>query len=121
MQGISVIINDDVEQALIPIKQNLALYIGGMGARSRNFHNELVRRMGFAEAAENIQDLFLSGRKDEAVAAVPSQLADEISLVGSVERIRDRLDAWRETPVTSLLVSARSKVELRTFAELVLG
>ncbi|MEQ8485493.1 MAG: LLM class F420-dependent oxidoreductase [Pseudomonadales bacterium] len=121
MQGVPVIINDDVEQALAPIKQNLALYIGGMGAKSRNFHNELVQRMGFEEAAEKIQDLFLSGKKDEAVAAVPTQLADEISLVGSIDRIKDRLQAWRETPVTSLLVSTRNVDQLRTFAELVLG
>lgn len=120
MQGVSVIISDDVEEALVPLKHNLALYIGGMGAKSRNFHNELVKRMGFEEAAEKIQDLYLAGKKDEAARAVPSQLADEISLVGPVERIRERLDAWRETPVTSLLVSTRSIDELRTFAELVL-
>jgi alkanesulfonate monooxygenase SsuD/methylene tetrahydromethanopterin reductase-like flavin-dependent oxidoreductase (luciferase family) len=105
----------------VPLKRNLALYIGGMGAKSRNFHNELVKRMGFEEAAEQIQELFLSGRKDDAAAAVPTELADEISLVGSVERIRDRLQAWRETPVTSLLVSTRNVDQLRTFAELVLG
>ncbi len=121
MVGLSVIVNDDVEQALVPLKHNLALYIGGMGAKSRNFHNELVQRMGFEEAAQKIQDLYLAGRKDEAAAAVPTQLADEISLVGSVARIRDRLQAWRETPVTSLLVSTRNATELRTFAELVLG
>jgi len=119
--GVSVIINDDVEQALVPLKRNLALYIGGMGARSRNFHNELVQRMGFEEAAAKIQDLYLAGRKDEAEAAVPTELADEISLVGSVDRIRDRLQAWRDSPVTSLLVSTRNVDQLRTFAELVLG
>ena len=121
MQGVSVIINDNVEQALQPIKQNLALYVGGMGAKSRNFHNELIKRMGFEEAAETVQDLFLSGKKDEAVAAVPTELADEISLVGSIDRIKDRLQAWRETPVTSLLVSTRNVDQLRTFAEVVLG
>ena len=121
MQGVSVIINDDVEEALIPLKRSLALYIGGMGAKSRNFHNELVKRMGFEREAEKIQDLFLAGKKDEAAQAVPTQLADEISLTGPVDRIKDRLNAWRETPVTSLLVSTRSQVELQTFAELVLG
>ena len=121
MQGISVIINDNVEEALVPLKHSLALYIGGMGAKSRNFHNELVKRMGFEEAAEKIQDLYLAGKKDEAMRAVPTELADEISLVGSVDRIKDRLNAWRETPVSSLLVSTRSLGELRTFAELVLG
>lgn len=121
MQGIPVIINDDIEEALIPIKHSLALYIGGMGAKDRNFHNELVKHMGFEEEAETIQDLFLNGKKDEAARAVPTQLADEISLVGSVDRIKDRLNAWRDTPVTSLLVGTQSKDELRTFAELVLG
>ena len=121
MQGITVIINDNVEEALVPLKHSLALYIGGMGAKSRNFHNELVKRMGFEEAAERIQDLYLAGKKDEAMQAVPTELADEISLVGSVDRIKDRLNAWRETPVSSLLVSTRSLGELRTFAELVLG
>ena len=121
MQGITVIINDNVEEALVPLKHSLALYIGGMGAKSRNFHNELVKRMGFEEAAERIQDLYLAGKKDEAMLAVPTELADEISLVGSVDRIKDRLNAWRETPVSSLLVSTRSMGELRTFAELVLG
>ena len=121
MQGITVIINDNVEEALVPLKHSLALYIGGMGAKSRNFHNELVKRMGFEEAAERIQDLYLAGKKDEAMLAVPTELADEISLVGSVDRIKDRLSAWRETPVSSLLVSTRSMGELRAFAELVLG
>ena len=77
--------------------------------------------MGFEEAAEKIQDLFLAGKKDAATAAVPSELADEISLVGSVDRIKDRLQAWEDSPVTSLLVSTRSMGQLRTFAELVLG
>ena len=102
-------------------RPNIALYVGGMGAKSRNFHNELIKRMGFEQAAEQVQDLFLSGRKDEAVAAVPTELADEISLVGSIDRIKDRLQAWRETPVTSLLVSTRNVEQLRTFAEVVLG
>jgi len=110
-----------VNEALMPVKQSLALYVGGMGAKSRNFHNELVRRMGFEEAAEKIQDLFLSGIKDEAVAAVPTELADEISLVGSVDRIKGRLEAWKDSPVTSLLVGTRDVAQLRTFADLVLG
>jgi hypothetical protein len=76
--------------------------------------------MGFEAEANKVQDLFLAGKKAEAVAAVPDQLADEISLVGPLERIKDRLQAWRETPVTSLLVSARSATDLQTLAELVL-
>ena len=111
-QGIVVNITDDEEKGLIPVKHMLALYIGGMGAKDRNFHKELIGRFGFEAEAAVIQDLYLAGKKDEAAMAVPDQLADEISLVGSVDKIRDRLQAWDETPVTSLNVSARSPAEL---------
>ncbi|HSG89817.1 MAG TPA: LLM class F420-dependent oxidoreductase [Pseudomonadales bacterium] len=120
-QGVVVNITDDVEKGLQPVKNMLALYIGGMGAKDRNFHKELISRFGFEAEAQKIQDLFLAGKKEEAVRAVPDQLADEISLVGPADRIRDRLQAWRDTPVTSLLVSARSSAELQTLAELVLA
>jgi len=120
-QGVTVNICDDVSEGLLPVKSNLALYIGGMGAKKRNFHTELMGRMGFEAEAKKIQDLFLDGRKDEAVMAVPDAFADEISLVGPLDRVRDRLQAWRETPVTTLLVHARSTGQLRTMAELVLG
>jgi len=120
-QGVVVRITDDIEQGLLPIKHMLALYVGGMGAKDRNFHKELVSRMGFEAEANKVQELYLAGRKDEAAHAVPDRLADEISLVGPAPRIKERLQAWRETPVTSLLVSARSAAELRTVAELVLG
>jgi alkanesulfonate monooxygenase SsuD/methylene tetrahydromethanopterin reductase-like flavin-dependent oxidoreductase (luciferase family) len=118
-----VIVNicDDVQKGLIPVKTNLALYIGGMGAAKRNFHTELMGRMGFEAEAKQIQKLFLEGRRGEAVAAVPDEFADEISLVGPVERVKDRLQAWRETPVTSLLVGVPDKSKLRLFADLVLG
>ena len=120
-QGVVVNITDDVEKGLQPVKQMLALYVGAMGAKKRNFHKEMVGRMGFEAEADKVQDLFLAGKKAEAVQAVPDQLADEISLVGPVDRIRDRLQAWQETPLTSLLVSARSAAELEMLAELVLG
>ena len=120
-QGVVVNITDDIEKGLLPIKGMLALYVGGMGAKQRNFHKELVSRMGFEAEANRIQELYLAGRKQEAALAVPTKLADEISLVGPVGRIRERLAAWRETPVTSLLVSARSATELRTLADVVLG
>ena len=121
MQSISITVCDDIEAGLMPIKQFLALYIGGMGAKKHNFHTALMARMGYAAEAKQIQALYLEGKKDAAVAAVPSAFADEISLVGPVERIRDRLDAWRETPVTALLVSTQDPEELRQFAELVIG
>ena len=120
-QGIAINICDDVETGLLPVKMNLALYIGGMGAKKHNFHTELMGRMGFEAEARKIQDLFLAGKKDEAVQAVPSAFADEISLVGPPARIRDRLQAWRETPVTALLVNARNESQLQQYAELILG
>ncbi|MCZ6465058.1 MAG: LLM class F420-dependent oxidoreductase, partial [Proteobacteria bacterium] len=118
--GVSIRVTDDVEQALMPIKAMLGFYIGGMGAKKRNFHKELMSRMGFEAEAERIQELFLAGDRQAAVAAVPSQFADEISLVGPVERIKDRLQAWRETPVTTLLVAGHDAAGLRQLAELVL-
>ena len=119
-QGVVVNITDDIDQGLLPVKHMLALYVGGMGAKDRNFHKELIGRMGFEEDAEKIQELYLAGKKQEAAMAVPDALADEISLVGPVDKIRDRLQAWDETPVTSINVSARSTAELETLAKLVL-
>ncbi len=114
-------INDDLEQALMPVKHVLALYVGGMGAKDRNFHNELIARMGFEDAAKKIQDLYLDGKKMEAAAAVPDELADEISLSGSPDRIRDRLQAFDDSPVTTLLVGAQTPDQLNQYAELILN
>lgn len=111
---------DDIEQALWPIKGALAFYIGGMGAKGANFHKNLMVRMGYEAEADQIQELFLDGKRDEAVMAVPSAFADEISLVGPPERIKERLVAWRASPVTTLLVTAREEETLRGLAELVL-
>jgi len=91
-----------------------------MGAKKRNFHMELMARMGFEAEAHKIQDLFFEGKRGEAVAMVPSQFADEISLCGPRERIRDRIQAWRETPVTSLLIGGGDVASMRMLAELVL-
>ena len=114
-------VTDDVEAGLVPVKTNIALYIGGMGAKGQNYHTRLMARMGFEEEAHRIQDLFLAGRREEAVAAVPTEFADEISLVGPPERIRDRLKAWEDSPVTMLNVATRSPDDLRQVAEIVLG
>ena len=94
-----------------------AFDFGGMGARSRNFHMELMSRMGFEAEAKMIQDLFFEGRRDEAIPLVPTQFADEISLVGPKERIRDRLAAWNDSPVTTIIVNGDFDT-LRTIAEL---
>jgi len=111
-------ITDDVETALLSTKAALAFYIGGMGARDRNFHMELMSRMGFEAEAQQIQQLFFEGKRDEAIPLVPTEFADEISLVGSKERIRDRLQAWEASPVTTIVLNGDLDT-LRTMAELV--
>jgi len=118
-QFVLAIIEDDLEVALGPVKAMLGFYIGGMGAKKRNFHMELMSRMGFEAEAKKIQELFLEGKRAEAVAAVPDQFADEISLCGPKERIKERLEAWKETPVTSLLITTGDVNTMRTMAELV--
>ena len=118
--GVSVNICDDVKEGLMAMKSMLGFYIGGMGSKKRNFHKELMARMGYEGEAEKIQQLFFEGKRAEAIAMVPDEFADEISLVGPAERIRDRLDAWRETPVTTLLFMSRDRGLLRQMAELVL-
>jgi F420-dependent oxidoreductase-like protein len=117
---VNVIMNDDLSQALLPTKWMLAFYLGGMGARSKNFHLNLMERMGFGDAARRVRDLFLGGRRDEAVAAVPDQLADEISLSGPAARIRERLQAWKTSPVTTLIAGTRDPAVLRLLAEAIL-
>jgi alkanesulfonate monooxygenase SsuD/methylene tetrahydromethanopterin reductase-like flavin-dependent oxidoreductase (luciferase family) len=98
----------------------LAFYIGGMGAASKNFHLNLIARLGFEAEAKRVQELFLAGQRAEAAAAVPDALADEISLAGSPARIRDRLQAWKASPVTALLVGSREPAVLRLMAEALL-
>jgi F420-dependent oxidoreductase-like protein len=120
-QMIIVSESNDIASALLPVKAMLGFYIGGMGAKKRNFHKELMSRMGFEAEATRIQELFMEGKRDEAIAAVPDQFADEISLVGPKERIRDRLQAWRDTPITSLLVAPLDRATLAAVAELLLG
>jgi F420-dependent oxidoreductase-like protein len=110
-------ITDDIEAGLMSTKAGLAFYIGGMGAKSRNFHMELMSRMGFEAEAHKIQELFFEGKRDEAIPLVPTEFADEISLVGSKERIRDRLAAWKDSPVTTIIVNGDLDT-LRTLAEL---
>jgi alkanesulfonate monooxygenase SsuD/methylene tetrahydromethanopterin reductase-like flavin-dependent oxidoreductase (luciferase family) len=119
-QFLQVNINDDLEQALMPVKYMLAFYIGGMGAKKRNFHKELMGRMGYEAEADKVQELFMEGKRAEAVDHVPDAFADEISLCGPLDRIKDRIQAWRETPVTSLLIANRDVESLRRMAEIVL-
>ncbi|WP_392754083.1 LLM class F420-dependent oxidoreductase [Streptomyces sp. LN590] len=109
---------DDVAEGLLPVKAMLGFYIGGMGHAARNFHADLMARMGFGEEARRIQRLFLEGRKEEAVLAVPDAFADEISLVGPRKRIAERLELWRKGPVTDLLITAPDPHTLRVLADL---
>jgi F420-dependent oxidoreductase-like protein len=112
-------INDDLEQALYPVKAMLGFYVGGMGSSKRNFHKELMARMGYADEAEQVQKLFFEGKRDEAIAMVPDQFADEISLSGPRDRIKERIKDWENSPVTTLLVNGDVDF-LRDMAELVL-
>ncbi|MFF6912553.1 LLM class F420-dependent oxidoreductase [Streptomyces sp. NPDC012466] len=109
---------DDVAEGLLPVKTMLGFYIGGMGHAARNFHADLMARMGYEEEARRIQRLFLEGRREEAVLAVPDAFADEISLVGPRERIAERLELWRKGPVTDLLLLSPDLPTLRALAEL---
>jgi F420-dependent oxidoreductase-like protein len=111
---------DDLKTARNRIKPMLALYIGGMGAKGRNFYNDLACRYGYEQSAIAIQDLYLEGKKMEAIGAVPDALVDELSLIGTRQMIRDRLDAWRESSVTTLALMPTDPGTMRTIAELVL-
>jgi F420-dependent oxidoreductase-like protein len=117
---VNVLVGDDVPALRDFLRPYLALYIGGMGAKGKNFYNALVRRYGWEEDAERIQELYLSGKQREAIAAVPDALVDALALIGPKERIRDRLAAWRETPITTLIVGSPQPEALQLLAELVL-
>jgi F420-dependent oxidoreductase-like protein len=121
LPGVSVIISDDLEAARMPVKAGMALYIGGMGAREKNFYNDLAKRLGFEEAAVKIQDLFLAGSKAEATAAVPDELVDAVHLIGPKDRIRDRLQAWKaagkQGHVTTMNIGAGQPEALELLAE----
>jgi F420-dependent oxidoreductase-like protein len=119
-QMVNVNITDDIDAGLLPVKQFLSFYIGGMGAKSTNFHKDLFVRMGYEAEADKIQQLFFEGKRDEAAQVIPDEFADSLALVGPKDRIRDRLQAWRDSRVTTLLVSTTDKQQLRDIAELVL-
>ncbi len=113
------VISKDLDAAADLMRPSLALYIGGMGAKDMNFHFDVFARMGYEAEARKIQSLYLEGHKDEAIAAVPTSMVEETSLIGPVEKIRDDLEAWKESRATSLLVNGSPEV-LRTMAELLL-
>jgi F420-dependent oxidoreductase-like protein len=115
---VPVVMADDVQACRDFLKPMLALYVGGMGARGQNFYNRLAQRYGYEAEAIAIQDHYLAGRKQEAAAAVPDALVDEIALVGDRSRIGDRLEAWRESGATTLVLQARQPEALQALAEL---
>jgi F420-dependent oxidoreductase-like protein len=115
-----LIVHDDVEQAADMLRPMYALYFGGMGARGRNFHHDVAVRMGYADEAKHIQDLYLDGKKDEAAGAVPTQLVEDLALIGPADKVRDDLEAWRESIATTLLIGGDAAM-VRQAAELVLG
>lgn len=116
-----VVVTDDVAAGVAAMKPTVGFYIGGMGAKDMNFHKEVFARMGYDREVDVIQDLFLAGEREKAIAAVPDQLVTDISLIGPVAKIRDDLAAWEEAGVTMLAVGARDLDELRRTAEAVLG
>jgi F420-dependent oxidoreductase-like protein len=119
---VNVILTDDLPAALRAAKQMLAFYIGGMGARNRNFHLNVISRMGYPEETRAVQELFLEGRRDQAIDAVPDELADTVCLLGPIGRIRERLELWRQSPVTTLLVAGpNSESALRSVRDAILG
>jgi F420-dependent oxidoreductase-like protein len=118
--SVTVLVGDDVPALRDALKPYLALYVGGMGSKGKNFYNSLMRRYGWEAEAERIQELYLAGHQREAIAAVPDELVDAVSLVGPKERIRDRLAVWEETPVTTLNVGSPQPEALQTLAELLL-
>ncbi len=117
---VTCVMGDDVEECMKPIRGNMALYIGGMGARDKNFYNNYCKALGYEDAAVKIQDLFLAGKKDEAMAAVPAELIDACHLVGPAERIKERLGRWKQAggkgQVGSMLIGTQNPEALELIA-----
>jgi F420-dependent oxidoreductase-like protein len=114
----SVHVTDDVGRALARMKPGIALYVGGMGHRDKNFHNDMMVRRGYPEAAARIQELYLAGRKREAIEAVPDDYCDEGALVGPPQRIRERYRAWESSGATGLTIVCRQPEGLELMADL---
>jgi F420-dependent oxidoreductase-like protein len=115
--SVHVEVDNDVKSALARLKPEVALYVGGMGHRTKNFHNDIMVRRGFGDAAKRIQELYLAGRKDEAIAAVPDDWVDLKSLVGPPARIRERYRAWEDCGADSLSVRSRQPEAIEVMAQ----
>ena len=116
---VSVMMDENLEVCYNALRPMMALYIGGMGARGRNFYYDLAARYGFEAAAHEIQELYLSGQKGEAMMAVPGELIDEICLVGPKARIKERLAEWNASPATTLNLTVPNVETLRVMVELI--
>lgn len=115
---VSIALGDDIDSCRNNVKPFLALYIGGMGAREKNFYFNIACRYGYEDAANRIQDFYLAGKKMEAVMAVPDALVDEVALCGPKERIKERLEAWKASGITTMICGASDINTLRVMAEL---
>jgi F420-dependent oxidoreductase-like protein len=115
---VPIIINNDVQAAANAVRPMLALYVGGMGAKGANFHYEVLARLGYEDECAHIQSLYLSGKKAEAMAAIPQEMVEDVALVGPIEKIREELPRWRETCLTTMLVGGPPQV-LRAVAEII--
>jgi hypothetical protein len=119
--SVPVVLGDDVDACRAAVKPFLALYVGGMGAKGRNFYFDLVARYGFGDTADEVQRLYLSGRKDEAAAAIPDGLVDQVALCGPKARIAEGLERWKAAPINTLIINTFDPQVVRVMAELVLG
>jgi len=117
---LAVIPHPSVEAAADLVRPMIALYVGGMGAKGANFHRNVIDRLGYSDDCDRIQELYLAGRKAEAIAAVPTRLVEEIALIGPPEKIRDELAAWEESVVTTMLVQGPA-FALRTIRDVLQG
>jgi alkanesulfonate monooxygenase SsuD/methylene tetrahydromethanopterin reductase-like flavin-dependent oxidoreductase (luciferase family) len=115
---VPTIVGEDIEACADLMRPTLALYIGGMGAKDRNFHRDVFARLGYDDACNKIQEAYLAGRKDEAAGYVPTSMVEDVYLIGPKEKVRDDLGAWRESCVTTMLVSGPPFL-LEEIAELV--
>jgi len=116
---VPVIIDDNVDAAADWIRPMLALYIGGMGARTQNFHRDVFVRMGFGDVCDQITELYLGGEKQSAAKAVPTAMVEQVALVGPEAKVREEVDAWKRSLLTTMIVAGPPQL-LRTVAELVL-
>ena len=111
LQSVSFSLDTNPITGYLPIKKMLALYVGGMGSKEENFHKRVLERAGYGEVAQKIQDLWLGGRQKEAVMAVPDELADALSLIGSRDSLREKLGRWKHSPATTLMIGVADTFE----------